>query len=105
MTVMKRLFIVGAVLAVAGLVWGLKPVHRDGAACGTAFTGAPAESATTRQIDAMVADNGVYNGDAEAACADARGSGRTVAFVLLGAAAVIIVGGWVLSGQASRSRS
>ena len=96
MGVMGRLLAVGLVLACAGVIWGVVPVSRGGLDCGSGFIG-PDEM--SQDINDLRVGFGASDADA---CDGARSSRRTVAFVLLGAGGLVVVGGWVVAGARTR---
>lgn len=89
-------WLAGLVLA-AALIAGLVPVHADGASCGTALSGGPANYA----VDQYKADiEGIYSGrgaggtDIATDCADRRSSQRMVVIPVLAIAA--LAGGFLV---------
>jgi hypothetical protein len=84
MSVRQRLFLLGGVLLLLGLLAGFFPsVASDGVECGSP----------------LVDQTGSAGSDIKAGCADARRPLQLTSIGLLAGGALIVAGGWVAGGR------
>jgi hypothetical protein len=95
-TASTRLFIIGAVLLLAGLCAGFFPFSSSGMPCGSAFLD-PSKGAI---LNAAIHD---VAGLADENCDGDRHQLRLVAIGLLVAGGVVAAGGWVVAGAGKRA--
>lgn len=88
--------IIGIVIALAGVVLGFSPIHREGAACGSAFA---ANTDSAEVADFTTALEGYGTGSAQSTCDAATSDRKTVAWAVLAPGIVLVLTGgiWLIT--------